>query len=647
MNRKERRASGRRGAALRGAGGGAPDAALAELFGAAMAQHRAGAVAEAERRYRHILSLFPNHAETHGMLAVALFAAGKVGEAVHHFERTAALKPDLPGVYDDLGKAYLAAGQPELAVQAAARALELGETGRRKTFFAYCAKSLAFSADNPRLRKLLLRALVEGWARPRDLTRVCVSLIKTARVLKDAVAQAQLAWPRRLSETELFGASGVAALSRDELLCRLLETDPIDDMGIERLLTDVRHAMLSRASSHEPGVDPQHLKIYAAVARQCFINEYVYALSEAEAARAHELQLRLAGAIENGAPIPELWPIAVGAYFPLHALTDARALLDRRWPECVDALLVQQIEEPAEERRIAATIPIVTGIDDEVSRAVRRQYEENPYPRWVTAGPPGQPAVLDDRQPEETLDVLIAGCGTGLSAIEFARHARGARVFAIDLSLASLGYAKRMAQNFGLANIEFAQADIMKLASIGREFDFIDASGVLHHLADPWEGWRILLSLLRAGGAMEVGLYSERARRNVVAARALIAQRGYRPIPQDIRRCREEIAAAEDGSLLKSLTRSEDFFTTSACRDLLFHAQEHRLTLPAIKAFLAANDLQFAGFVLPPPLLQSFALRFPGRAALTDLDCWDSFESEAPDTFGGMYLFSVRKPAVS
>ena len=61
--------------------------------------------------------------------------------------------------------------------------------------------------------------------------------------------------------------------------------------------------------------------------------------------------------------------------------------------------------------------------------------------------------------------------------------------------------------------------------SLGRQFDFIDTSGVLHHLADPWSGWRILLSLLRPGGPMQVGLYSELARRNVVAARALIAER--------------------------------------------------------------------------------------------------------------------------
>ena len=70
------------------------------------------------------------------------------------------------------------------------------------------------------------------------------------------------------------------------------------------------------------------------------------------------------------------------------------------------------------------------------------------------------------------------------------------------------------------------------------------------------------------------------------------------------------------------------------------------MTLPEIKAFLAANDVQFAGFVLAPATLHKFAMRFPERAAMTDLDRWHAFESEAPDTFASMYLFAVHKPAV-
>src|SRR5262249_1554058 len=143
------------------------------------------------------------------------------------------------------------------------------------------------------------------------------------------------------------------------------------------------------------------------------------------------------------------------------------------------------------------------------------------------------------------------------------------------------------------SNVSYAQADILKLASIGQPFDLIHCDGVLHHLGDPWAGWRVLLSILRPGGLMHVSLYSEIARRDVVAARAFIAERRYRASADALRACRSELMRQEDGSPLRNVARFNDFFTTSECRDLLFHVQENRMTLPAIKDFLAASGVQF------------------------------------------------------
>jgi tetratricopeptide (TPR) repeat protein/SAM-dependent methyltransferase len=608
--------------------------------------------------YSRVLALEPNHAEAHGALGSALTNVGRPREGIAHLERALALRPDLPGAYESLGKAYMSAGEVHLAILAVNRALEIKETAAGKALFAQCVTFADFTADNSgRFRRLVLRALTEAWAPPRELSRVCISLIKLNGIVTDCIARANSAWPARLPAQELVGSSVLAALANDELLRCLLECDPVTEVGLERLLTNVRRTMLNSATDSaacDGTLDESLLGFYCAIARQCFINEYVFAMTEAEFGRAQRLRAALDAALAAGTPCSALWPVVVGAYFPLHTLSQAEALLDRSWPRCVEALLVQQVKEPTAELKIKATIPVLTGIDSEISRVVREQYEESPYPRWIKAGPPLQPAILD-RRPEPVADVLIAGCGTGLFTLEFARKTREARFLAIDLSLASLSYAKRMAQTLGVANIEFAQADIMKLASIGRTFDFIDASGVLHHLADPWTGWKVLLSLLRPGGVMQVGLYSELARQNVVAARALIAERNYRPVPEDIRRIREIIAAAANGSLLKSLTQFGDFFTTSECRDLLFHPQEHRITLPEIKSFFAANDVQFAGFILDALTFDRFAKRFPEHAAMTgfdrwraftDLDRWHIFETEAPGTFAGMYRFWVHKPAV-
>jgi SAM-dependent methyltransferase len=322
----------------------------------------------------------------------------------------------------------------------------------------------------------------------------------------------------------------------------------------------------------------------------------------------------------------------------------------------VAAVLAQQIREPEEELQHRATIPRLTTIEDGVSHLVQQQYEENPYPRWIKAAPVNKPATFDiflrRTFPLATfrplgkvtdLDVLIAGCGTGQHSIDSVRQYTGARVLAVDLSLTSLCYAKRKTIALALGTVEYAQADIMKLGSLGRSFDVIEATGVLHHLADPMAGWRVLLALLRPGGFMRLGLYSEVARRDIVRGRTFIAEKNYGTTAEDIRQCRQELMTAGDGADFKSILHRGDFFSTSACRDLLFHVQEHRMTLDGIDAFLDENDLQFMGFYIDGQILHAYKLRFPDDRAATNLGQWRIFENENPDTFRSMYQFCVQK----
>ncbi len=241
----------------------------------------------------------------------------------------------------------------------------------------------------------------------------------------------------------------------------------------------------------------------------------------------------------------------------------------------------------------------------------------------------------------DALDVLVAGCGTGQFAIASAQKYLGARVLAVDLSLSSLCYAKRNTPAPLAAHIDYAQADILNLASIGRSFDIVDASGVLHHMADPFEAWRILLSLVRPGGFMHLGFYSETGRGDVVAAREFIARQGFGTTPAEIRRCRQELLKTP----LASFSRFNDFFTTSECRDLIFHVQEARIDIPAIKTFIANQGVGFLGFEFDLAILQRYQAQFAAKGwSLTDLDRWHAFETENPSTFSGMYQFWIQKP---
>jgi SAM-dependent methyltransferase len=302
-------------------------------------------------------------------------------------------------------------------------------------------------------------------------------------------------------------------------------------------------------------------------------------------------------------------------------------------------------------------MPRLTTIEDAVSQKVQAQYEENPFPRWTKAiSLPARPMKIDEymhmrfpnapyRDLSSQIDYLIAGCGTGYHVALFKTLLDIDRMLAIDLSLSSLGFAKRMANKLGLTNVEFAQADILQLPSLGRTFNVVDSNGVLHHLADPTAGWRALASILQPGGLMRIGLYSELGRPTVALARQWIAARGYGQSAEEIRRFRQEILEMDREAPLHKVMNSGDFFSLSECRDFLFHVQEHRFTLPQIAQFLSKNDLVFLAFDLIPEVTEKYAKRFPKDEAATNLDLWNQFEQENPDTFASMYQFWVQKPS--
>ena len=66
-----------------------------------------------------------------------------------------------------------------------------------------------------------------------------------------------------------------------------------------------------------------------------------------------------------------------------------------------------------------------------------------------------------------------------------------------------------------ISNIDYLHADILDLRELGRKLDIIECTGVLHHMEDPMAGWKVLTDCLKDEGFMQVGLYSELARRDI------------------------------------------------------------------------------------------------------------------------------------
>jgi len=617
-----------------------------------------GRLEEAIACYQQALALVPGLVQAQNNIAIVLWNRGKLEDAKVIFRQIIQSHPTYVTALDNLASLLSVQGDVIAATDVICQSLKLQQTKKAQRTFVEVMRNGRWIEDNDTMRSLMVRALTEPWGRPSDLVQVSAELLKLDAYIGPCIAKAVTAWPNVPSARELYEADGPAALLDNPVLCALLNAAQNPDVEMERFLTAARHLLLEAAiGAVASSYEGEALGFYSALAHQCFINEYVFSQSEEEGRQVDELCGRLTAALESGTPVSALWVTAIAAYRSLGSVPLAARLLDRQLPEPAAALLAQQIIHPQAEALLRAEIPRLTDIADGVSRNVRELYEENPYPRWVrTARGEAQngigaylnrkfPIARFQRQAVTSANILIAGCGTGQHSIEVAGRFGDAQVLAIDLSLSSLAYARRKSQELGLTNIEYAQADILELGALGRNFDLIESAGVLHHMADPYAAWGTLLSLLRPGGFMLVGLYSEVARRDILRARRFIAARQFEPVPEQIRQCRQEIMASSKVENFTSLLKLSDFFSISTCRDLLFHVQEFYVTLAEIDDYLRAKGLTLLGFEINPSVLHAYRQRFPNDPAATDLGQWQIFEQENPDTFSSMYQFWIQKPA--
>ena len=212
---------------------------------------------------------------------------------------------------------------------------------------------------------------------------------------------------------------------------------------------------------------------------------------------------------------------------------------------------------------------------------------------------------------------------------------------AVDLSLSSLAYAKRKTNELGFTNVDYLQADILHLHQMGKEFDIIESGGVLHHMHDPMAGWRVLVDLLKPGGLLKIGLYSELARQHISEIREEITALRVERSEADIRKFRKILAESHDENHQR-LKKSSDFFSFSMFRDLIFHVQEHCFTIPKIKSCIDELGLKFCGFE-NEDVISNFRAFHGNEADIFDLERWHQLEDSHPSTFAGMYQFWCQK----
>ncbi len=639
----------------------APSEAVVRAFEAAVALHQRGQLAEAIAGYQGVLQERPDLPQAHNNLGACLWATGRLEEAAAAYRQAVGLAPKYATAQANLGSALSDLGRPQEGVGHFLQAVSLAPGNvTHWQGLTLALRRLRFSQTYPDLSAAIEDCFNQDGVTHQLLVTPSLSLLENElpvrRALDLAAAGDAATLGLELTSDPLRG------LLRNSLLQAVMTKAIVPDEGFERLLTTIRRLCLEAVTA--PGGAPlaglleSETGFLAALACQCFATDYAYEETPEEAAAVDRLQAGLAAAAASASDKLSPHTLVYAMYRPLHGLDGAEGLARTLAPsDPVCALLVRrQLTEPLQEREIANGLTELTPIEHPVSAAVQSQYEEHPYPRWqsvwVKAPAPLASVVQGlfphlarlEESPRPTR-VLIAGCGSGQAVAIVAMRYAEAEILAVDLSRRALAFAVRRAQELGIPNVTFGQADILQLEGLGQRFHVIESIGVLHHLADPMRGWRNLVELTEPGGFLRLGLYSRTGRRNFRAARALLQAQGFPATESGIRAARGAIRALDPGDPARQVMDELDFYSLTGCRDFLFNVQEVAYDLPEIGAMVRDLGLEFLGFEFADPLIkQAYARRFPADTTMTDLASWEIFEAENPDTFSGVYLFWCRKP---
>ena len=579
------------------------------ILGAAAAQ--TGKFNKAIISFEKAISLKPNYADAHNNLGNVLKEQGRLVEAIYSFNKAILLRPNHAEAYKNIGNAL---------------------------------KQIQFNQPNTELQNTIISLLDQrNSVSPKDIATAAISLLKLEPNLKKNLQEA------KITRTTQSLRRVVLELSNLSLLLKLMSVCPLPDLRLEKLLKEIREGILLGLSNCEDL--PDLIPFQAALANQCFSNEYIYDQSENEKKAVELLEISIEQSLLKGSQPSPQTILCLASYRPLHKYKWCRLLASNNH---INEVITRQVVEPLKELQLKSNIRVLEPINNKISLKVSEQYESHPYPRWVKTGLPLNPEPIRNvfaRSRIEPFDksvfnisapsILVAGCGTGQHSISTAVRFKNSKVLAIDLSLSSLAYAQRKTEELGLKNVEYLNADILSLKKLKKQFDIIECIGVLHHMSNPMVGWQMLVDCLNKRGLLKIGLYSELARKEVIEIRKKLSRSDIKLTDDYMKSFRKALIVKENDHI-KRIKFAHDFYSLSELRDLLFHVQEHRFTIPQIKACLDKLNLRFCGFT-KKALVQKFKKSNAASQDLFDLDKWQIFEVSNPNSFEGMYEFWCQK----
>lgn len=249
-------------------------------------------------------------------------------------------------------------------------------------------------------------------------------------------------------------------------------------------------------------------------------------------------------------------------------------------------------------------------IESPLADVVSRQYERWTYPapiedlaQWTRDfheffDPSYAHRMLwPDRPYKPDLDILIAGCGTNQASV-FAYRNPQARVLGVDISEASLSHQRYLKSKHDLANLELRRLPIEELATLGRDFDLIVSTGVLHHMADPAVGMRSLAQCLRPDGAIALMLYARYGRLGVEVMQSVFRDLGLKQNERSLALVRNTLEMLPATHPVRPYMQfAPDLSYDAGLVDTFLHGRDRSYTVEDCLELVTSAGLAFQGWI--------------------------------------------------
>ena len=245
---------------------------------------------------------------------------------------------------------------------------------------------------------------------------------------------------------------------------------------------------------------------------------------------------------------------------------------------------------------------------DEVD--LRTFYEAFPYPpeernldhfadgSQVVEGSPRHwfHLYFPDRAYTEDIDVLVAGCGT-CQAARFAVLNPRTRITAIDISRVALEKTQQLKRQYNLKLLDLVELPVEEVSRLGRDFDLIYCTGVVHHLADPVEGLGALRSALKPDGRLDLMLYGRHGRATTLVIQELMRRLSIRATGEGAAKAlRWTRALPPDHPFWNATVPIKDLESHEGIADLLLNPRERSYSVADIYNLLRQADLRLQRF---------------------------------------------------